>query len=136
MLEQILELHIDSPIVNYELYKFIFHVYVETEKSYNSNTERFLLKMMIKIKRTLETLFMYNWGSKAKFHYLSHKELVGENQVMIDLANICIQNLNFFINEVCKDSSIKLDENIYIDFVKKVYTMYEYNRTDIKNDFL
>lgn len=67
---------------------------------------------------------------------MSHKELVGESQVMIDLANICVQNLNFFIKEICKDMNFKIEKKAFLEFVSSVYHLYEEGKTKIKNDFL
>lgn len=112
IVENFCEFNSDSMInrlVIYEILKFCFHVYVDTERLYTTHIGTILLEIMDYVNKVLkETLTFLNNGHKIKY-YLSHKELVTSSNICIDLIFCCIDNLRVYIQQVAKDANTKID---------------------------
>lgn len=99
-----------SRLIIYEILKFNFHVYVDTERLYTTHISTTLLSTMKIVKMVmLKTLQFLNNGHKIKY-CLSHKEMVTSSNVCIDLVFSCIDNLRIYISQVVKDANTKINK--------------------------
>lgn len=118
-----------------ELFKFIFHVYVETERALSSQTQNFLFGVMFEIKKSFRKVLMTKWEKNGKFYYLTHKELVSEFQVKVDLCNLIILNLKFFIKEVCKETILKIDKIPFRNFVFDIQKLVSDYKANVESEY-
>ena len=108
-LEALLKIDVRHPLFDYELFKLIYHVYIDTEKTYSTQIEIFLLEAMLEVKKILfKTLDIVGRGHSTVY-YLTHKELVSSENVYNDLISTCINNLRLFIANISKDETTKID---------------------------
>lgn len=131
----VLQLPEKHELFEYEFFKFIFHVYVETERVQNSHTQAFLFDVMKWIKQSFVRVLKGKWDKNTKLHYLTHKELVSDYQVKVDLCNIILLNLKFFIKEVCKETVLKIDKKNFKNFVYFIKKLIEDHMVNVKNEF-
>lgn len=121
LVEEQIDLH---PLVLYELVKFVYHVYVETERAYNRSVRHFLMKLMISFKKYLMISIKELQKPETTTHYfLTHKELVNGREVHVDLVNILVESIELFIKEMVKDSVSmgRQDFQKFQDFVVSYY---------------
>ena len=116
-------------LVDYELYKYIFHVFVETEKAYTPSIGLYLFHVMQEVKDVLKTLLINSeWKKDAECdYYLTHKELVSDYQVRIDLLNLALLNIKTFITEFVKDGQLKVDRDTFHTFFLEILELLEKN---------
>ena len=108
-LEALLKIDIRHPLFDYELFKLIYHVYIDTEKTYSTQIEIFLLEAMLEVQKIMfKTLDIVGRGHSTVY-YLTHKELVSSENVYNDLISTCINNLRLFIANISKDETTKID---------------------------
>ena len=80
---------------------------------------------MLEVKDDLSIIGSKEWINEPRFYYLNHKELIGDNLVIVDLANICVRILQMYVEKIVKDEGIKNDIDKYVNFAVDTVNIFE-----------
>lgn len=116
-IEEIMKITNRHPLLDYELFKMIFQVYISSHQTYTTHIELFLMNVMKELFIVLEnTLNIIIKGHKT-IYYLTHKELVSNEHSYSDLVGMLLISVEVFIREVSKKEITKIDRKEFNNFV-------------------
>lgn len=122
VIEQILAIKRRHPLLDYELFKMIYHVYICSKSRYSTQIELFLMNVMLHINTLLASILDNIIKGYRTLHFLTHKELVSNEHVFMDTINILLRSVEIFIGNVLKDEYSKVDMNTMKEFVTTFIT--------------